>query len=954
MQSFSKAFAPGREYLFRFDCPATVLTSAGEQKTRASGEAVLMLHGDHPSRRGVSLTRFGVAAASVRAERGPTGVITVVGTSVSGIAAADERGARVRLEMVGEINYESLDHARIPDIDQRGCYYIPATEPAAGTLEGWIDQREEQLVMREPRLDVVCAASEFEEVLRIDLHLEDTVLAPVFRGASARPNDVTQGLEFNGDENVCVFTNKRKLICQPVAFRTSPADPTPTGGTIAPQFATAQAVWGKGCIDIEVMPTVFIDDATLKTSNNPTAIRASFTDANPSVIEVYFVANPLTSIGGGSAGAIGVASCKVVMAEPNSGNPVLLAHELGHVLGLFHPVSVNSDAGTVMAPTGSAMAPGTSLVTHIMCASISNPVLQTLPDMCCFSHDIGDHYIRDFPVDVGAEPSDPLPAGMTRYSMSNVWNRLSNTPGGYSATTGPDHEQPVRFNADMTPRSNWMFAKVEQINNLKVRDAVVKFYRKTPGAGGGGANLDFIGQVPVPNSLAVGVPQTVSLHWTVGAGVPQHSCIFAVVRSDAENDGDQSALDWASFEALCRSDNDWAQRNLDIQNFGSGNTGDGNTAESAPFIIRIPRLEQETVRLALEVDATDAAELVSLALEVPGRARYEAEPGGQVTLQLQQVMPGEDVVVVLQAVLKGGLPAGRTFTVNVNPTVESQALVGFAARFRVGRDADVVRQALDLSAAAFFDLWELAEFPVARHTLARLRPLVADPPSLPELAAELVRFDELAQQEEALARHPVLARMGSAEALKEWRAAVVRFEGGAGSPEAVVHAFAALARRLEAGSALIAEQARDSDTGTLGLAGAGADAVRVVLDRIEIRCDRDLLGPGEFYFVSEVETKAGRVVRRRFPQEGQYSLEAGHRTATVHLDAPVFEGEPGAALCVRVEAREVDPFGMEERLQTYERQLDGGPEAMRGTYAPGDEPHDPERRVHWNLFYRVV
>src|SRR4051812_21190680 len=122
MRSLSKTFADGHEYLFRFDCPATVLTSAGEQETRASGEAVFRLHGDHPSRRGVSLTRFGLAASSVRAARGPTGVITVTGTSISGIVAADERGPRVRLEAVCEVNYESLDHARIPDIDRQGCY----------------------------------------------------------------------------------------------------------------------------------------------------------------------------------------------------------------------------------------------------------------------------------------------------------------------------------------------------------------------------------------------------------------------------------------------------------------------------------------------------------------------------------------------------------------------------------------------------------------------------------------------------------------------------------------------------------------------------------------------------------------------------------------------------------------------------------------------------------------
>jgi len=464
-------------------------------------------------------------------------------------------------------------------------------------------------------------------------------------------------------------------------------------------------VWNKGCIDINIRPTVFIDDPTLKTSSDLTAIRAAFTDADPNVIEVFFVQNVLTAVGGGQAGAIGVASCKPVIAEPNGGNPVLVSHELGHVLNLLHPgLGSNSDPGTVMQPTGSAMIAGTNLVTHNMCISIANPVLATTVTACCFSHDKGDHFIRDFPTDAGSEPSDPLPAGMTRYSMSNVWNRLSATPGTFSAAIGPEHESPYRFNADMTPKTNFLFATVEQRQALKVRSAVMKFSLKTPGSGGGGANLTYLGQVNVPDALALGVPQTIQLQWTVPAGAPSHSCVFGVVTSPAEPDGDQSGLNWAQFEDLAHQDNDWAQRNLDIENVSSSNTDDSsNTVESAPWVIRLPK-KIRTVDLGLEIDARAAAGLLMVEAEIPNVGRWKITPGKTLNIRTKISNQTGIVVVVLHARLPSRCPLKQRFTVLVNPRLGKTALVGFGTTFLVTSRRVVVDQLLDRTLAAFTDL----------------------------------------------------------------------------------------------------------------------------------------------------------------------------------------------------------------------------------------------------------
>jgi hypothetical protein len=799
--------APG--YLLAWDGGAVLNTSAGPRESRCRLEALIEVQGDHPVARGIGLARLGVAAGSVDARGGPTGTISVVGRSGRGIAKIDEETVSLRLEVESELNYESLDRARGIKTDV-ACYYMPAMEPAAVVIEGELLSEKRELALARGSVRMAAAAGEFEEIHSLEIELEYVRLEPIDSPRAVyRLGDRSEWApldDANTDANVCVQVNRRRLVVQPVGFRSSATDPAPSGSTAAAQFATAQSVWTKSCIEFQVAATQLITDATLKTSSDLAAIRAAYTDADPGVIEVFFVANSLPAIGGGSAGGIGVASCKPVIAEPNSGNPVLLAHELGHVLGLLHPgAASNSDAGTVMAPTGSAMVAGTTLVTHFMCVNIGTPVLQTLATLCCLTHDIGNHYIRDFPVDVGTEPSEPLPASMTRYSMSNVWNRLTNTPGGWSATTGPEHQQPVRFNPDLTPRTNYLFARVEQTVNLKVRSAVVKFFRKNPGSGGGPTNLLLLGQVPVPDTLAVGVPQTVSLPWTIPTGTPNHSCIFAVVRSDAEQDGDQSSLDWWQFEDLSRLDNDWAQRNLEIQDFASGNVGDSNSLESAPALIYLPpRQDRKGAELILDIDATGAEGADALTLEVVGDEPYKINAGAQTKIKLALARRREPLVVLIAATVPGGLERGRTTTVEITPSIGDRSMVGFASAFRSARERDAVAQTLDVAASAFLDLGELFDFDAADELVCGAKERGTCPPyTFARLVNGIGELkNALAAARPDLETIQPVRRTGAADALKHCLRTIDAWEGKRASAEEVAQALRRLCHRLSAAAAI--------------------------------------------------------------------------------------------------------------------------------------------------------
>jgi hypothetical protein len=735
---------------------ADIVTSSGPAKTRVQGELILEPTGDQVDRRGLRVSRFSICAASAEGKRGPTGVITVLGQDALGSLVIKGNEGQAELEIPCKLNYESLDRARVKEVD-RGCYYQPAFEAASTRVSLTLSASDEKLRCRGGRIAVVCAAGDFGEIFTLILSLKDLAIDMV------RP---FEGLVQNADANTpydpCIQVNRRRLICQPVGFRTGSGDPSPTGGTSAAQFATAQTVWNKACMDIEVRATHVIDDATLKTSSDTTAIRNSYTDPDPNVIEVYFVANSLPSIGGGSAGAIGVASCKVVIAEPNSGNPVLLAHELGHVLGLLHPPSATSDPGTVMQPTGSAMNPGTEFVTYLETQSIANPVLQTTVTACCLSHDKGDHFIRDFPVDAGQEPSDPLPAGMTRYSMSNVWNRLTNTAGSWSAATGPDHQSPYRYENDgVTPKTNYLFVRVEQRNNFPVRNASVKYYLKTPGSGGGAANLKLLGSVAVPASLALGAPQDVSLAWTVPAGTPAHSCCFAVVNSPEEPEGTPSSLDWTQFEDMSHQDNDWAQRNLDIEDVAP-NTGSGNTWESPPFMIQLPKSARvESLPLTLYVSAVGKS-LRGAEIEIPGVASVRLVPGTPVTLKVPKpVVAGEDRPVILRATLPSGLSRGTTASILVDPVLGEKRLIGFGVTFRLASSRATTAFYIDRVLAAAADIAEATDQEEWLSLEGEVRRLLQGRPAhLSALASGILKLPSLKACAQAAVRWPASERFG--------------------------------------------------------------------------------------------------------------------------------------------------------------------------------------------------
>ena len=151
--------------------------------------------------------------------------------------------------------------------------------------------------------------------------------------------------------------NQRTVAVQPVFFRDSPTDPSPTGTSWATRFLQANVIWGKLGVNFTALSPITLTDAVNKTAGTTDPeidrIRAL---RHGTGVEVFVVDNDIPGWGGAVTFNLGSANAQTVMSDHGASN-TLLAHELGHALGLGHPgTTPDADAGTIMEPSNSPAA----------------------------------------------------------------------------------------------------------------------------------------------------------------------------------------------------------------------------------------------------------------------------------------------------------------------------------------------------------------------------------------------------------------------------------------------------------------------------------------------------------------------------------------------------------------------------------------------------------------------
>lgn len=153
----------------------------------------------------------------------------------------------------------------------------------------------------------------------------------------------------------CVPGVIRRADLQPIFFKDAPADPAPTGTTWLRRLLPSNTIWGKLGVTFTALSPLTMVDPLNKTAGSTEAERdrvyALWSGAG---IGVFALDNDLGDAGGGETLGHG-AGAKVAMADRGTSN-TLLAHELGHVLGLGHPPA-DADSNTIMEPSGSHSSP---------------------------------------------------------------------------------------------------------------------------------------------------------------------------------------------------------------------------------------------------------------------------------------------------------------------------------------------------------------------------------------------------------------------------------------------------------------------------------------------------------------------------------------------------------------------------------------------------------------------
>ena len=509
--------------------------------------------------------------------------------------------------------------------------------------------------------------------------------------------------------------------------------------------------------------------------------------------EVYLVDSLDPSRGGGVTKNCGTSGAYVILEIGKAqNNRYLLAHELGHVLGLRHPGESAPAASnpcqsyragsfcSVMVADSTNSSRNTDLNIGVTVEPLnplpSGPIFTSLAQLGNWAFD-GEqgffHILRDFPYDDGAEDSAPLAPFFTNWwACSDVWNSdklplitiwpdflYQGGPLGtpmFAADHSPIHNEPS------VAGPNYFYVRLhacQPLSDPAIDEVRVHLLLAVPGSGGalipapaaaGFSNpLVFsrgAGTLPEPSR-----PQVKHMQWTVPTGLPPDCCVFAVADSQFENlPGGVVPAAIAALRAITltpgsfsffdlfsrlKSSNNVVQRNLHIHGIAP--------APGAPFMAALPWLlfanpfdQPAAARLLIDTRAARELGLLSLVLEVNDAPWSDVPLGDIVAFDLREALsPEEDMTLRLQAEVAADLPLGAKIPIDLQFVLAGEQISGFQHVIQVVTAEEAAAQALDMLCCALRDVAEAGQSERATMLAQRVSRLRSSQQRMARLAA---------------------------------------------------------------------------------------------------------------------------------------------------------------------------------------------------------------------------